>query len=103
MFAKCNIFFCVVMILCVLEIPDDTLHTLHSAVIPDDTLHESHSAVIPDDTLRELHSAEMFANRLHWYPENSHPLNKVDAESDCFVNIIKWFEDNLKTSPQPLA
>ncbi|XP_014770020.1 acylamino-acid-releasing enzyme isoform X1 [Octopus bimaculoides] len=25
------------------------------------------------------------------YAENSHPLNKVDAEADAFVNIVSWF------------
>ncbi|XP_031566344.1 acylamino-acid-releasing enzyme-like isoform X2 [Actinia tenebrosa] len=29
--------------------------------------------------------------RLLIYPDNSHPLNKVEAESDAFVNISRWF------------
>lgn len=29
------------------------------------------------------------------YAENSHPLNKVDAEADAFVNIVSWFWQHL--------
>ena len=30
------------------------------------------------------------------YPNNNHPIACVDAEADCFVNIIKWFcKDSL--------
>ncbi|XP_074645088.1 acylamino-acid-releasing enzyme-like [Tubulanus polymorphus] len=33
--------------------------------------------------------------RLLAYPDNSHPLNKVDTEADAFVNIVHWFFKHL--------
>ncbi|XP_077981518.1 acylamino-acid-releasing enzyme-like [Glandiceps talaboti] len=33
--------------------------------------------------------------RLLVYPNNSHPINKVDAEADAFVNIYKWYMEHL--------
>lgn len=29
------------------------------------------------------------------YAENSHPINKVDAEADAFVNMVSWFWQHL--------
>ena len=29
------------------------------------------------------------------YPENSHPLSKVDSEADRFVNIFRWFSEHI--------
>jgi len=29
------------------------------------------------------------------YPDNSHPINTVEAESDGFVNIYLWFMQHL--------
>ncbi|XP_020907129.1 acylamino-acid-releasing enzyme isoform X2 [Exaiptasia diaphana] len=34
--------------------------------------------------------------RLLVYPEDSHPLNKVETESDAFVNIARWFYEHRK-------
>ncbi|KAJ7379447.1 hypothetical protein OS493_016688 [Desmophyllum pertusum] len=34
--------------------------------------------------------------RLLSYPDNSHPINKVDAESDAFVNTARWFHSHLQ-------
>ncbi|XP_064604620.1 acylamino-acid-releasing enzyme-like [Liolophura sinensis] len=33
--------------------------------------------------------------RLLVYPEDCHPIIKMDSESDAFVNIIRWFSDHL--------
>ncbi|KAM4721066.1 acylamino-acid-releasing enzyme [Rhinophrynus dorsalis] len=33
--------------------------------------------------------------RLLWYPGNNHSLSKVDAESDCFMNIALWILKHL--------
>merc|ERR1719433_2553028 len=30
-------------------------------------------------------------SKLLLYPGNDHPLNKVDAESDVFMNTARWF------------
>ena len=30
------------------------------------------------------------------YDDNNHPISKIDAEADCFVNIAAWFHDNSK-------
>ncbi|XP_078683967.1 acylamino-acid-releasing enzyme-like [Branchiostoma floridae x Branchiostoma belcheri] len=35
--------------------------------------------------------------RLLVYPDNSHPISKVDAEADAFVNIYKWFTEHITT------
>lgn len=29
--------------------------------------------------------------RLLWYPEDSHPLSKVETEADAFMNMVNWF------------
>jgi len=29
--------------------------------------------------------------KLHLYPEDSHPLSKVETEADVFMNVCKWF------------
>jgi len=34
--------------------------------------------------------------RLLSYPGNNHPISKVDAESDVFVNVARWFHEHLK-------
>ncbi|XP_041446694.1 acylamino-acid-releasing enzyme isoform X1 [Xenopus laevis] len=34
--------------------------------------------------------------RLLWYPGNNHSLAKVDAESDCFMNIALWILKHMK-------
>ncbi|KAK2550944.1 Acylamino-acid-releasing enzyme [Acropora cervicornis] len=34
--------------------------------------------------------------RLLWYPGNNHPLSKVDAESDVFVNLARWFFEHAQ-------
>ncbi|XP_013413674.1 acylamino-acid-releasing enzyme-like [Lingula anatina] len=43
---------------------------------------------------KALHSRGVTV-RLLIYPDNSHPLNKVDTEADAFMNIVKWFWDHL--------
>eukprot|EP00058_Branchiostoma_floridae_P025806 XP_002611296.1 hypothetical protein BRAFLDRAFT_210907 [Branchiostoma floridae] len=35
--------------------------------------------------------------RLLVYPDNNHPIAKVDAEADAFVNIYKWFTEHMAT------
>ncbi|KAL4227008.1 hypothetical protein ACF0H5_014984 [Mactra antiquata] len=32
------------------------------------------------------------------YPDNCHPIVKVDSEADAFINIYKWFNDHLPIS-----
>ena len=34
--------------------------------------------------------------RLLWYPGNNHPISKVDAESDVFVNLARWFFEHTQ-------
>ncbi|XP_015764980.1 PREDICTED: acylamino-acid-releasing enzyme-like [Acropora digitifera] len=34
--------------------------------------------------------------RLLWYPGNNHPISKVDAESDVFVNLARWFFEHAQ-------
>ena len=34
--------------------------------------------------------------RLLWYPGNNHPISKVDAESDVFVNLARWFFEHIQ-------
>ncbi|XP_078603442.1 acylamino-acid-releasing enzyme-like [Branchiostoma floridae x Branchiostoma japonicum] len=36
--------------------------------------------------------------RLLVYPDNNHPIAKVDAEADAFVNIYKWFTEHVATA-----
>lgn len=31
------------------------------------------------------------------YPENNHPISNVDAESNCMINVARWFEEHLST------
>lgn len=35
--------------------------------------------------------------RVLWYPGNGHALDKVDAESDCFMNIALWILQHLQS------
>ncbi|CAH1784714.1 unnamed protein product [Owenia fusiformis] len=35
--------------------------------------------------------------RMLVYEGNCHPINKVDAEADAFVNIVKWFTKHLSS------
>lgn len=37
--------------------------------------------------------------RLLVYPGNSHPIDKVDAECDFFVQMARWFERWLHQTP----
>ncbi|KAM9324358.1 acylamino-acid-releasing enzyme [Gastrophryne carolinensis] len=37
-------------------------------------------------------------SRLLWYPGNNHALSKVDAESDCFMNMALWILKYLNQS-----
>lgn len=34
--------------------------------------------------------------RLLSYPDNNHPIAKVEAESDVFINVARWFHEHLK-------
>ena len=34
--------------------------------------------------------------RLLCYPGNNHPISKVDAESDVFVNLARWFFEHTQ-------
>ena len=34
--------------------------------------------------------------RLLWYSGNNHALSKVDAESDVFVNLARWFFEHAQ-------
>ncbi|XP_067024177.1 acylamino-acid-releasing enzyme-like [Acropora muricata] len=43
-----------------------------------------------------LLKAKGVETRLLWYPENNHPLSKVDAESDVFVNLARWFFEHAQ-------
>ncbi|XP_068714262.1 acylamino-acid-releasing enzyme-like [Montipora foliosa] len=40
--------------------------------------------------------AQGVETRLLWYPGNNHPIAKVDAESDVFVNMARWFFEHLQ-------
>ncbi|XP_065061115.1 acylamino-acid-releasing enzyme-like isoform X2 [Rhopilema esculentum] len=33
--------------------------------------------------------------KMHWYPEDSHPLSQVETEGDVFINVAKWFFSSL--------
>lgn len=30
------------------------------------------------------------------YPDNSHPISSVEAESDSFINLYKWFITHMQ-------
>jgi len=34
------------------------------------------------------------------YPNNNHSIGCVDAEADCFINIVKWFSEHCVKSIQ---
>lgn len=34
--------------------------------------------------------------RLLSFPDNNHPIAKVEAESDVFINVARWFHEHLK-------
>ncbi|XP_071815910.1 acylamino-acid-releasing enzyme-like isoform X2 [Apostichopus japonicus] len=38
--------------------------------------------------------ARNIRTKLLLYPENNHGLVKLEAESDCLINIYRWFEEN---------
>ena len=40
-----------------------------------------------------LYSYTVF--RLLSYPDNNHPISKVEAESDSFINMARWFFEHL--------
>ncbi|XP_015767969.1 PREDICTED: acylamino-acid-releasing enzyme-like [Acropora digitifera] len=43
-----------------------------------------------------LLKAKGVETRLLWYPGNNHPISKVDAESDMFVNLARWFFEHTQ-------
>ncbi|XP_030828374.1 acylamino-acid-releasing enzyme isoform X1 [Strongylocentrotus purpuratus] len=43
----------------------------------------------------EMLKARGVKTRLLMYPDNSHPINKVDAEADCFMNMYTWITEHL--------
>lgn len=53
--------------------------------------------VPPQQGLRyhELLKARGVKTRLLMYPDNSHPISKVDAEADCFMNMYKWIAEHI--------
>ncbi|XP_066287743.1 acylamino-acid-releasing enzyme-like [Branchiostoma lanceolatum] len=53
---------------------------------------------VPPPQGKELHrllKTRGVPTRLLVYPDNSHPISKVDAEADAFVNIYKWFTEHM--------
>nr|XP_006824485.1 PREDICTED: acylamino-acid-releasing enzyme-like [Saccoglossus kowalevskii] len=33
--------------------------------------------------------------KLLLYPDNNHPIAKVDAEADAFINTYQWYMENI--------
>ncbi|CDW56712.1 Peptidase S9 domain containing protein [Trichuris trichiura] len=58
---------------------------------------------VPSSQCKEFISVLKSRNvpvRVLSYPENSHPLNKVDAECDFALNALAWIDRWLKTTPE---
>ncbi|XP_054752252.2 acylamino-acid-releasing enzyme-like [Lytechinus pictus] len=45
----------------------------------------------------QMLKAQGVKTRLLMYPDNSHPISKVDAEADCFMNMYKWITDHISS------
>ncbi|KAM7437971.1 hypothetical protein ABFA07_012488 [Porites harrisoni] len=43
----------------------------------------------------KLLKAQGTETRLLSYPEDNHPLSRVETESDAFINIVRWFHEHL--------
>ena len=41
--------------------------------------------------MSETLTSIMYFLRLLLYPEDCHPLSKVETEADVFINLIMWF------------